>query len=125
MKSCVATRLNTAAVSSASASKMNGIGDCLTRCMTREQFGLDQSPLGEAEFQTGAQASESVLHTATEINRRRFREIFRRATDLGDGVAMPQNLREHLVVENEIVRVLIDRNTLQHLAGESAITGVV
>ena len=54
-----------------------------------------------------------------------LREIFRRAGDFPDVEIGVDDLRQHLVVEDEVVGVAHKCDFLQHLAGESAVAGVV
>ena len=44
---------------------------------------------------------EAVFHAAPEIDGRRLLEILRRAAHLANRETVPQNLRQHLVVERE------------------------
>ena len=60
---------------------------------------------GQAKLEGHEETPQAVTGAAGKIDRRGLFEIFGRATDLGDGVAVPNNLGEHLVVKNEIVRV--------------------
>src|SRR5947207_4132832 len=78
-----------------------------------------------AEFQRGAQDAEAVLHAAAEIDRRRLGEIARRARQFPDVEPEPDRLRQHLVVEDEIVAVLLQRQRLEQPPREGAIAGVV
>src|SRR5206468_4170866 len=75
-----------------------------------------QAPFAEAEGQAGGEAAKTVLEAATEVDGGRLLEILRRATDLADGVAVPENLREHLVVEHEVVRVRAGGDGLEEFA---------
>ena len=43
----------------------------------------------------------------------------------GNGEAMPQDLRQHLVVEHEIIRVALQIQLLQDRPREGAVAGVV
>src|SRR2546422_2175130 len=78
-----------------------------------------------AIFERRAENSEAVLYAAAEPDRRRFREVPRRAGDLPDVEPEPDHLREDLVVEHEIVVVLFQRKRLQHPPGKRAVPGVV
>ena len=41
------------------------------------------------------------------------------------GQSQPQNLGQDLIVENKVVRVSLERQTLEQVAGKSAVAGVV
>jgi hypothetical protein len=56
-----------------------------------------------------------------KIDRRGLGEVLRRAAHLADAIAAPQDLREHLIVEDEIVGVVRERKLEQHLARERPI----
>ena len=48
----------------------------------------------------------TVAQAPPEVDRGRLGEVLRRAADLADAEAAPEDLREHLVVEDEVVGVL-------------------
>src|SRR5207253_11174297 len=84
-----------------------------------------EAETGGAEFERGAEYAEAVFHAAAEVDRRAFGKVTRRAGDLADVKAEPDGLRQHLVVEDEVVRVLLQRKRLQEPAREGAVAGVV
>ena len=86
---------------------------------------MNQPQLGEAEFQAGAEAAETVFATAAEVDRRGLSEILRGAAYFANREPVPEDLREHLVVEHEIVGVWGEVNFLQQFAGKGAVAGVV
>ena len=90
--------------------------------MTRKQSGLVPTPFRQAKTERRAQTAKTILHTALEIDRRRFGKVFRRATYLGDPGTKPQNLREHLIVEDEVVAILVERQAFQNFAEKGAVT---
>lgn len=82
-------------------------------------------PFLEAELHGGAQNPETIFTASAEVDRGGFREIFRRAGDLPDVETSVDDLRQHLVVEDEIVGVVHEGHLLQHLSGEGAVAGVI
>src|ERR1035438_6523605 len=70
----------------------------------KEQFRFRQPHLRQPKLRTDAQTAKTVFATALEIDGRGFLEILRRATDFANREPVPQNLRDHLVVENKIIR---------------------
>src|SRR5207302_1960390 len=91
----------------------------------REARAAQQTPARGAILQCGGEDAEAVLHAAAEIDRRRLGEVARRAGDLADLESEPDRLRQHLVVEDEVVGVLLQRKRLEEPAGEGAIARVV
>ena len=79
----------------------------------------------EAKIHGSLQYAKTVDHASPEIDRRRLREILRRTADLAHAEAEPEDLGEHLVVEDEVVGVLEQRKRFQHLAREGPVAGVV
>ena len=69
--------------------------------------------------------AEAVAQRSAEVDRRRLLEVGGGAAHLADLEAGQQDLREHLVVEDEVVGVLEQRQRLEHLAREGAVAGVV
>ncbi len=67
------------------------------------------------ETSCGRQDADSIFHAAPEVDGRSFFEVARRAGDLADSKAEHHTLGEHLIVEDEVVRVLEQREGLQHL----------
>src|SRR5580700_2690483 len=82
------------------------------------------SPL-ERKLQSSFEDPKAVLNAATKIDGRRFFKIFGRAGNLPNTEAEVDALRQHLVVENEIVAILPERQPGKHLAAESAVAGVI
>src|SRR5262245_19869524 len=69
--------------------------------------------------------AQTVPNAPREIDRRRFSKILRRTRDLADAEAEVHALRQHLVVEYEIVRVLEQRQRLEDAAAERSVAGVI
>ena len=69
------------------------------------------------ELNAGPQHPEAVHYTATEVDGGSLREVLGGTGYLPDPVAEPNDLGEHLVVEDEVVRVLGQRELLQRAAG--------
>src|SRR5688572_11988103 len=84
--------------------------------MTGKVFGTNEPQAREPEQHRHAQATKAVLHAASKVDRRRFSKINRRAAHFANGIPKPENLREDLVVENKIVRVCFQRQTLDDFA---------
>ena len=61
--------------------------------------------LRQAKLQRGRDAPDAIAHAAREVDRRRFLEVFRGAAHLRDDFAEPEDLRQHLIVEHEIIGV--------------------
>ena len=90
-----------------------------------EELETTQSQFPKAILQADPQAAEAVFAASQEINRRCFGEIFCRAANFGYFVSCPENLGEHLIVEDEIVRVFLERELFKKLSGKSAVAGVI
>src|SRR6266446_4860398 len=90
-----------------------------------EQAAASNPPAVHAEGGGGAQDAEPVTHAGAESDRRRLGEVAAGARDLADREAQPDRLAEHLVVEQEVVRVLLERQRLEDGPRESAEAGVV
>src|ERR1700722_15142525 len=54
----------------------------------------------------GCQYTETIFHTAAEVDGRSFFKVFRRARNLANSESEHHGLRNHLVVEYKIVGVL-------------------
>jgi len=79
----------------------------------------------QPELQGRPQHPEPVLHASKKPDGRGLFEVPSRAGDLPDLEAEPESLCEHLVVEDEVVRVLLQRKCLQEPPGEGAVPGMV
>src|SRR6202022_4616616 len=90
-----------------------------------EKRRINQPHSRQPELHRAPQHAEAVDHTALEIDRRRFREIFRRAAYLTDPEPEINGLYQHLIVENEIVRVVAKRQPLQHSPAPCPISGMI
>ena len=106
----------------AAAGKMCLIGIGYSRFV---HIAFHDAPFAEAVDDGDAQNAETVDHAAPEINARGFFEIAGRAGDLGDLIALIDDLRQHLIVENEIFVVTFVIDVLKDLAGEGAIARMV
>src|ERR1700679_1875556 len=71
------------------------------------------------------QDAQAVLQASPEANRGSLLEISRGARDFANPETKHHGLGDHLVVENEIVRVLEKGKSLQERAREGAETSVV
>ena len=83
------------------------------------------SPPPRAIGDARAQHAEAVGHRAAEADLARILEVARRARNLADAHVEGQRLREHLVVEDEVLRIGAERQRLEHAPGECAEAGVV
>ena len=97
-----------------------GSAHCSRRAGLRKPLGPDETPLRETELRTDRQATQPVLHASAEVDRGGLGEVLRRAADFGNRVSVPEDLRKHLVVEDEIVRVGLEGQTLEQLARAKA-----
>jgi len=86
---------------------------------------VPQPVLLEEKFQARVQNSESIFHAALEVNRRCLREILRGTRNFADAKTEMYALREHLAVEDKIIRVFEQRQLLQDAPAERAIAGVI
>src|SRR3984957_19384523 len=71
------------------------------------------------------QYSQAVHDASPEVEARCFLEIAGRAGDLRDLVIQVNDLRKHLVVEDEVFRVDLVIDASQDLFGEGTVAGVV
>lgn len=71
------------------------------------------------------QHAEAVLHAAAEVDAAGFIEVLGGAGHFGNGEAVPEDLADHLVVEDEIVGAAVVLALAQHLGAVSAVAGVV
>src|SRR5947207_9166550 len=90
-----------------------------------EKRRIDQPHSRQPELHRAPQDAETVDDAAPEIDRRCFREIFRRAANLTDPKPEINGLDQHLVVENEIVRVVAKRQPLQDSPAPCPIPGMI
>ena len=86
---------------------------------------MSQARLLQGKLQRRCQHSQTILHAAAEVDGRRFFEIFGRARNFADAEAEVHALRQHLVVEDEVVGVFEQRQIQSGLAAEGAIAGVI
>src|SRR6266404_4293500 len=88
---------------------------------------LRRTPLHvrQAVGERGGEAAKTVSNAAPEANRGRFGKVARRATDFGNGVAKPKNLRKHLVIKDEVIGVGVERQAFEERARNSAVAGVI
>src|SRR6267154_4011800 len=77
-----------------------------------EERRFDKSCLVPDEGRRRLQYSQSIFHAASESDGRSFLEVARRAGDLPNPKTEHQGLSEHLVVEDEVVRVFQQRKGL-------------
>ena len=89
-----------------------------------EQPALPAAPLNHV-LPRGAQHADPVFDAWPHAGGRCVVEIPRRTGDFGDFVSEEDQLREHLVVEHEPVRVLLERKAYKHVARECAISRVI
>lgn len=68
---------------------------------------------------------KAVLDASGQVDRRRFLKIFSRAGHFGNLETGINNLGEHFIVENEIIRIGFKGNGAKHLATESPVARMV
>src|SRR5690242_20505255 len=93
-----------------------GAGRELERGLAREDARPDPSPAPQAVLKARPQDADTVDHRAAEADLARFFEIARRTGDLADAHAERMRLDEHLIVEDEILRIRCERKRLDHFA---------
>ena len=86
---------------------------------------MNQPPPLKCELDRGGEHIKAVFHASAEIDRRGFLEILGRTGNFTDLKSKVHALREHLVVEDEVVGVLEQGQFSQDFAAECTITGVV
>src|SRR5699024_9507667 len=84
-----------------------------------------QPAAGEQMLQGNPEHAQAVGYRAPEVDRRGVAEIVRRAADLAYAMPARQDLSQHLVVENEVVRVAVEIELLEDVRRKSAVTGVI
>ena len=62
------------------------------------------------------QYAKAIFHAALEVDGRSFLEVFSRAGDFANTEVEHHGLRNHLIVEDEVVRVLKQGQRLQQFA---------
>src|SRR5581483_5630413 len=86
---------------------------------------VDQTCFLQRELHGGCKHTESILHATAEVDGGSFSKVFRWTGNFSDTETEVYALGEHLVVENEIVRVFEEWQFRQHFAAEGAVTGVI
>ena len=86
---------------------------------------LEAEAAGEKIAGGDSEAPEAVDGAAAKIDGGRFGEVLGGAADFADHVAMPEGLRDELVVEDEIVGEPIELHFFEQRARIGAITGVI
>jgi hypothetical protein len=85
-----------------------------------ETWEMDNAQLVRGKTDARDKNSETVLHAAFEVDGRRFFKIFRRAGDFPNAKTKHHGLRDHLIVENEVVGVFENGKSLEQLARKCA-----
>src|SRR5271154_820774 len=86
---------------------------------------MEHADLFEGELKSGGEDAEAVFHAAAEVDGGGLLEIFRRAGNFSDAEAEMDALRQHLVVEDEVVGVFEQGKFGQDFSAEGAISGVI
>src|SRR5215467_9422377 len=86
---------------------------------------MKKAGLLQSKLHSRAQHAESVLHAAAEIDGRGLSEILRRTGDFSDAKTEVDALRQHLVVEHEVIGIFQQRQLGENFAAEGAVTGVI
>jgi len=92
---------------------------------SRKDWGGMQAPLLEAKFHGSLQYSNTVDNTSAEIDGEGPLEIFRGTGELANAITEPDDLGQHLVVEDKVVGVLLERQAFQNIPGKGPVPGVV
>src|SRR5262249_34619814 len=82
-------------------------------------------PVRQAKTQRRCKTTQAIAHAPAKIDRWSFRYIAGRTGHFPDRTAERDDLREHLIIENEVVGISFHRQALQQLARKSAITSVI
>ena len=90
------------------------VAACVVSGLSRFQFAslaietpkLDEPDPLEPILQSSAENSEAILHASAEVNGGCFFKIFRGAGNFADTESKMYALRQHLVVEHEVVGIL-------------------
>src|SRR6185312_3371481 len=86
--------------------RLLGTGRGAFRGRRREKPRGPHAEARQTIFETDREAAPAVPQAPPKVDRRGLGKVFRRAGDLRNREAVPENLREHLIVEDEVVRVL-------------------
>src|SRR5579864_9339469 len=86
---------------------------------------LRQTPLLQSKLQRGREYSKAILHAAPKINGRGFGKIFRGTRNFSDLESKVRALGQHLIVENEIVRIFQQWQFRQNFLAERAVAAVI
>jgi hypothetical protein len=70
---------------------------------------------GPGDYPNRLPGIQAVLDAAAEIGGGGIGEILGQAAYLGDGIAKPQNLNQHLAIEYRFIRVDLQRQPYQQL----------
>src|SRR5205807_5550320 len=84
-----------------------------------------QAPPRKAKSQSCSETAEPVTHAAAKINRGSLRQIFRGTSDLADLATEPNYLREHLIIENKVIRIVLNWHSLEQSAREGTVASVI
>ena len=95
------------------------------RAAAVENAETANAPARQAEGDADAHDAQTVAHRSPEADARRFLHITGRTADFADLISEVDGLREHLIVEHEIVRVLVEWQGLEHFARKGAKAGVI
>ncbi len=91
---------------------------------------IEPREMQEAQFLHGkrdgsAENSNAILDASLKVDRRGLFKILCRAGNLADSKTEHDRLGNHLIVENEVVRILEERQRLKQFARECAEARVV
>src|ERR1700751_5234727 len=89
-----------------------------------EDRALVEAQAGEAESKARSQHAEAIDHAAAEIDGGGFREVLFREGNLPDPEALVDRLRQHRVVEHEIIGVARERKRFDDASPEPAVPGM-
>ena len=85
-----------------------------------ETWEMDNAHLVRGKADARDKNSEAVFHAAFEVDGRCFFKIFRRAGDFSNVKTKHHGLRDHLIVENEVVGVFENGKSLKQFARKCA-----
>jgi hypothetical protein len=90
-----------------------------------KKFVIDPPHLLHAEEDSVPEAAESIPETAPEIDGRGFGEVAGRTRHFTDAKAVEYDLCQNLIIKDEVVVILLERKSLKHSPGKSAVPGVI
>ena len=86
---------------------------------------MNHANLLKSKLQRGGEHPETVLHATPKVDGRGFFEILGGTGNFSDAKAEVNALRQHLIIEDEVVGIFEQRKIGENFAAEGAVSGVV